>query len=139
MDLIVEHADVYAVSVRDVPGALAAKLTVLAEAGADLDFVISRRAPEKPGPAVVFVTPLHGDQEIRAAAVAGFAVSSSMHSVRIEGDNRQGIAAELTRKISEAEINLHGVSAAVIGTKFVMYVSLDTADDAEKTMELLLA
>ena len=137
MGFIVEHAETYAASIKDVPGALANKLAALAEAGADLDFVISRRAPENPGTGVVFVTPLRGDREIQAGTIAGFTVSNSMHSVRIEGDNRPGIAGELARKIGAAGINLHGFSAAVIGTKFVIYLSLDSADDARKAMELM--
>ena len=48
MDLIVERVDVWAASITDEPGSLAHLLTGLRQAGADLDFVIARRAPEKP-------------------------------------------------------------------------------------------
>ena len=94
MELIVEHAEVWVASVQDKPGAVAGKLSTLAEAGADLGFVIARRAPEKPGTGVVFVTPLRGDEQIAAAAQVGFATTNSLHSVRIEGPNKAGIAAE---------------------------------------------
>jgi ACT domain-containing protein len=137
VDLIVEHAETYAAKIKDAPGALANKLTALAEAGADLELIISRRAPDEPGAGVVFVTPLRGDQEIQAATVSGFSVSNGMHSVRIEGENKPGIAAELAGKIGESGINLRGFSAAVIGTKFVVYLALDTPEDAHKIKGLI--
>ena len=137
MDLIVEHVDVWAASIKDEPGGLAQILTGLRNAGADLDFIVARRAPEKPGTGVVFVAPLRGDAEIAAAAVLGFSVTSSIHSVRIEGENKPGIAAELTEKIAAAKINLRGLSAAVIGTRFIFYIGLDTAEDAEGTIKSL--
>ena len=137
MAILVERVDVWAASIQDEPGALATKLEVLAQAGADLDFVISRRAPDKPGTGVVFVTPIRGDVEVAAAAEAGFAVSQSLHSLRIEGDNEPGICAALCRKLADTGINLRGISAAVIGARFIIYIALDTAEDAAKAMGVL--
>jgi hypothetical protein len=137
MELLVERVDVWAASIKDEPGSLAGKLTPLAKAGADLDFIISRRAPDKPGTGVVFVTPLRGDDQIAAAAEAGFAVTQSLNSIRVEGDNRPGICAKLAQKIADAGINLRGLSGAVIGTRFIIYLALDTAEDAAKAMEFL--
>ena len=108
MDLIVERVNVWAASVRDKAGGLSRLLAGLRDAGADLDFVIARRTPEEPGMGVVFVTPLRGNKEIAAAARLGFNVTSSVHSVRIEGDNRPGVAAEVTEKLAAAGINLRG-------------------------------
>jgi hypothetical protein len=137
MSLLVEREDVWAASIEDKPGALAAKLTALAEAGADLDFIITRHAPEKPGTGVVFVTPLRGDAEIEAAAVIGFSVTSHMHSVRVEGENQKGIAATLTTKLGAAGINLRGFSGAVIGKRFVLHVAMEKEEDVKKAMRLL--
>ncbi len=85
MGLFVERADVWAAPIQDRPGALSELLASLHDAGADLQFINSRRAPEKPGTGVVFVTPLQGDQEIRAAAELGFNVTQSLHSIRVMG------------------------------------------------------
>ena len=137
MALTVERVDVWAASIKDQPGGLANALAPLSEAGADLEFVISRRAPDMPGSGVVFLTPLRGDAQTVAAAKAGFAIAESLHSVRVEGDNRAGIGAELTKKLADAGINLRGLSAAVIGPRFIMYLAVDTSEDAEKAMTLL--
>ena len=136
-NLLVERVDVWAATIEDKPGGLAKILTGLKDAGADLDFVIARRAPEKPGTGVVFVTPLRGDREVAAASTLGFNVTSSLKSLRIEGENKPGVAAAMTGKLADAGINLHGLSAAVIGTKFIIYISLDNAEDAAKAADII--
>lgn len=137
MELDVRSVDVWAASIRDKPGGLADKLAPLVQAGADLDFIISRRMADRPGEGVVFATPLRGDQEIKAATAAGFAISNSLHSVRIEGPNEAGIAARLARMLGDAGINLRGLSAAVIEGRFIIYIALDRGDDVAKAMRLL--
>jgi predicted amino acid-binding ACT domain protein len=137
MELLVEREEVWAAGLEDKPGALAGKLAILSEAGADLEFIIARRSHEKPGMGVVFVTPLRGDREVRAAGQVGFTVSNSLHSVLVEGKDQPGLAAKLTQKLAEAGVNLRGFSAAVIGTKFVMHVAFDAEKDVKKAMKLL--
>jgi hypothetical protein len=137
MDLLVEREDVWAASLADKPGALAATLSALSAAGADLDFIVVRRAPEKPGTGVVFVTPLRGDREVRAAAAVGFAVTSRLRSVRVEGPNGPGIAATLTKTIGDTGINMRGFSAASMGTRFVAHIGVDSAEDEKAVVKLL--
>ena len=137
MELIVERVDVWAASIGDESGSLAQLLTGLREAGADLDFIIARRAPEKAGTGVVFVSPLRGDREIAAATELGFNVTRSLHSVRIQGENKPGITAELTGKLAAEGLNLRGLSAAVIGARFILYIGLDSSEDAAKAVEIL--
>ena len=136
MDLIVERVDVWAAEIKDEPGGLTRKLTGLREVGVDLDFAIARRVGEKPGTGGLFITPLRGDREVAAAANLGFNVTNSLHSVRIEGENKRGEAAELTGKLAAAGISLRGFSAAVIGTRFILYIALDTAEDADKAVAI---
>jgi len=131
----VERVDVWAASIEDKPGGLAHVLAELREAGADLRFIISRRA--EPGKGVVFVTPLQGDREIAAAAQVGFNVTRTLHSVRVTGHDRPGVAAELTHKLADGGINLRGFSLSVIGIQFLAYAAVDSLDDANKVIEIL--
>lgn len=137
MNATTEHEEVWVAGVEDKPGALGNKLAALAEAGADLGFIIARRSPEKPGTGVVFVTPLRGDQEIEAAAEEGFTVSNHLHSLQVKGRNEPGIAAKVTQKIGQAGLNLRGFSGAVIGTQFVLHLAFDTAEAAQKAIAVL--
>ena len=135
--LMVERVDVWAATIEDKPGGLAQMLAGLREAGADLDFILARRSADKPGKGVVFVTPLRGDAEVRAAATLGFNVTGSVHSVRVEGENKPGIASELTAKLAAKRINLRGLSAAVTGSRFILYLGFDSEADANKAVKTL--
>ena len=137
MDLLVERVDVWAAPIKDQPGGLAKVLAGLRDAGVDLSFVIARRSHEKSGEGVVFVTPIRGDRETEAAAELGFNVTNSLHSLRVEGADKPGLGAELTVKRADAGINLRGLSAAVVGTRFILYIAFDSAEDAEKAMGIL--
>src|SRR5438093_8976740 len=137
MDLFVEHVDVWAATIEDKPGGLAGVLSTLRDAGANLQFIIARRAPDQPGKGVVFVTPLRGDREIRAAADVGFNVTRRLHSVRVMGRDRPGVAAELTQKLADGGINLRGFSASVIAAQFLAHFAVDSLEDATKAIGIL--
>ena len=137
MDLTVQRVDVWAASIKDKPGGLASVLDGLREAGADLEFLIARRAPDKPGTGVVFVAPLLGDKVIAAATDLGFDVTNSLHSLCVEGANVAGRAAQVSGLLADAGINLRGLSAATTGDRFIMYIAFDTEADAKKAAEVL--
>ena len=133
----VEHVEVWAATIEDRPGGLAYVLAELREAGADLQFIIARRA--EPGKAVVFVAPLRGDREIAAAAQVGFNIEVTLNSVRVMGRDRPGVAAELTQKLADGGINLRGFSLSVVGTQYLAHVAVDSLDDANKVIGILKA
>ena len=139
LELMVDKVDVWASPLMDRPGGLAEKLEALQDAGADLQFILARRAPDKPGGGVVFVTPLQGDREIEAAATEGFSVSRSLQSLRVEGPDCPGIVAALLRRLADEGLSLQGLSGAVIGARFVVYMGLDAPEDAQRAMEILRA
>ena len=136
-NVIAERVDVWVAGIKDQPGGLAKVLSGLRDAGADLELIIARRAAEEPGAGVVFLAPLRGDEEVSAAGMLGFNATSSVHSVRVEGDNEPGVASELAEKLAAAGINLRGLTAAVMGTRFIMYIGLDSAADVAKVIDLL--
>ena len=137
MKLDVSRTDTWASTIDDRPGGLADKLAALAAAGANLEFIIARRAPEKRGRGVVFVTPLKGSKQIKAAEAAGFQKTESLHSLRVEGSDKPGMGAKLTRALAEAGINLRGLSAAALGKRYVTHLALDTAQDAAKAAAVM--
>jgi hypothetical protein len=137
MKLYVKTTDVWAATIEDRPGGLHKKLAALAQAGANLEFLVSRRAPDKPGKGVVFVTPLTGANQTKAAAAAGFKKSAGLHSVRVEGSDKAGVGAMLTDALTDAGLNLRGASGAAFGRRFVVYLALDTAADAAKAVSTL--
>ena len=137
MKLEISRADVWAATMEDRPGGLAEKLNALADAGGNLEFIVSRRTPEQPGKGVVFVTPIKGAKQVKAAQAAGFQKSDSLHSVRLEGSDKPGLGAKMTKSLAEAGLNLRGVSGASFGRRFVAYLALDSAEDATKAIAVL--
>ena len=137
MQLDVSKETVWAATIDEKPGGLDAKLRALAEAGADLEFVIARRAEGAKGKGVVFVTPLDGAKQTRAARAAGFKVAESLHGLRVEGANRPGLGAKMTDALASAGLNLRGFSGAKIGRKSVINLAFDTAADATKARRVL--
>jgi hypothetical protein len=137
MKVDVSSVDVWAVTIEDKPGALAEKLDALAHADADLEFVIARRSHEEPGKGVVFVTPVKGPRQIKAAKNAGFEKTKSLHGVRVATGNKPGYGAELTGRLADAGINLRGLSGAAIGNRAVFHIAFDTSADANKAKRLL--
>ena len=137
MKLDVTRVDVWAAGIKDRPGGLAEKLDALAKAGANLEFAIARREPKKPGTGVVFVTPIKGARQVKAAKQAGFAKTVSLHGVRIAAADRPGLGAKLTKRLADAGINLRGLSAATIGKRAIFYLAFDSTADANKATRLL--
>ena len=137
MAMTVSKVDVWAANIEDRPGGLAEKIEALADAGANLEFVIARRRPEAPDQGVVFLTPVTGAKQIRAAKKAGFAKTAGLHSVRIEAADKPGMGAALTRKLADAGLNMRGLSAAAIGRKCIVHIAFDSSGDAAKAIRIL--
>jgi|SRR5210317_111552 hypothetical protein len=137
MDMLVDRVDVWTASIADKPGGLSRTLKGVYEAGADLDFVIARRAPDTPGTGAVFLTPIRGDREVEAASTLGFNLASSVDSVRVEGDNVPGAAVNIADVIANADINIRSFSAAVIGPRYIAYIGFDSSSDADRAAKVL--
>jgi hypothetical protein len=137
MAYAINKVDVWAGEIPDRPGGLAATLEGLQNAGANLGFLVARRAPDKPGTGVVFVTPIQGAKQKAAAGSAGLQTTDSLHSVRVEGPDRPGLGTKMTRALAEVGINLRGISAAAIGRRSVTYFAFDSGADADAAARTL--
>jgi hypothetical protein len=139
MKLKINRVDVWAGTIKDRPGGLSEKLSALSKAKTDLEFVLARRAPDRRGEGVLFVTPIKGGKQTRAARAAGFMKTGNLHTLRIEGKDKPGMGARLSQKLAAARVNLRGFSAAALRGHFVAYLAVDTAAAAKKAMRVLKA
>ncbi|MCY2990983.1 MAG: amino acid-binding protein [Planctomycetota bacterium] len=137
MALSVSRVDVWGANIEDKPGGLADKLAALANAGAQLELVVARRTFENPGTGLVFLAPLKGPAQIRAAKKAGFVKNTGLHCLRVEGPDKPGAAAQLTQNLAQAGINLRGLSAVAVGKRFLAHLALDDAAAALKASRIL--
>ena len=133
----ITRVDVWAGEIEDRPGSLTSKLEAVMRAGANLDFVIARRQPDKPGTGVVFLAPLHGSEQTRAAEDAGLQKATGLRSLRIVGPDRPGLGAVITKTLSNAGLNIRGLSAAAIGECCVFYIAFGSDADAIRATQVL--
>src|SRR5262245_23737357 len=137
MPYSISRVDVWTREIDDRSGELAATLNPLADAGVDLLFLIARRRTLVPGKGVVFLGGVSGAKGTKAAAAAGLKKATDMVALRIGGANKPGDCRRVTKLLADAGINLRGVSASVIGRKYVLIIAFDNADDATKAAKLV--
>lgn len=135
MAYTIDTVDVYAGSIRDRAGGVAEKMSALSDAGANLEFVIARRAEK--GKGVMFCAPLNGAKQRRAAKKAGLTKSDSLRSLRVAGPDKAGLGVKTTAALADAGINLRGVSGAALGRKAVLYFAFDNRKDADQARRIL--
>ena len=137
MALKATRTDMWTCMVDDRAGGTAEKLDQLATAGANLEMVFARRAPEMPDKGLMFVTPIKGAKAVRAAEAAGFHKAPGVISVRVEGGDKPGLGARMARALGDAGISFRGLTAIAIGRKFISYIALDSDGDAAKAVSVL--
>jgi hypothetical protein len=137
MGFKLDRVHVWSGEIVDQAGGMASKLAYLAQSGANLEYILTRRQSDKPGTGVLYVAPVSGAAQVRAARSAGLTEVHDPVVLRVEGDNQAGLAHRLTQKWALAGINLQGLSMSVLGGKFVGYAAFDTADDANRAAQIL--
>src|SRR5262249_44941056 len=129
MGFKLDRAHVWSGEVIDQAGGVAAKLSLLAQAGTNLEYIYTRRQPDKPGTGVLYVAPITGPLQVRAAKSAGLAETSDPVVLRVEGDNQAGLAHKLTQQWALAGLTMQGMTLGVIGNNFVRYLSVHPVPD----------
>ncbi|MBV9122084.1 MAG: amino acid-binding ACT [Planctomycetes bacterium] len=137
MGFKLDRVHVWSGEIADQAGGIAAKLAPLAQAGANLEFILTRRQPDKPGSGILYVAPVTGPAQVRAARSVSLAETQNPVVLRVEGDNQAGLAHRLTQQWALAGINLQGLTMSVLGHHFVGYASFDTVADANRAAQIL--
>ena len=132
-----QRVHVYHTEVKDEPGGISDKLRPLGEAGAHLEYVYSQRSASRPGYGDLYVAPLTTQAQIAAAKDAGLHEVQEPIVMRVEGDDKAGLAGRLTIEWEKAGINLHGMVMSVFHGKFVGYLTFDSVNDGNKAATIL--
>ena len=132
-----DRVHVWSCEITDQPGSVAAKLAFLAQAETNLEYIFTKRLPNKPGFGVLYVAPVTGPSQVRAAKAAGMNEVDTPTVRRIEGDNEAGLGHQVTQKWALAGINLQGLTMAVLEKKFIGYAAFDSVNDANRAAQIL--
>jgi hypothetical protein len=137
MGFKLDRIHVWSGDIPDQPGSMASKLALLAQAGANLEFILTRRQAQNPGTGIIYVAPVSGPASVRAARASGLIEVHNPVVLRVEGDNQAGLAHRLTQQWALAGINLQGLTMSVFGGRFVGYAAFDTVEDANRAAQIL--
>lgn len=137
MGFRLDRVHVWSGEVQDQAGGVARKLAALAQAGANLEYIVTRRQPDKPGTGILYVAPVTGPTQVRAARTAGLSETQVPVVLRVEGDNEAGLAHRLTQQWALAGISMQGLSMSVLANKFVGFAAFDTVADANRAAQIL--
>jgi hypothetical protein len=137
MSFKLDRVHVWSGEVADQAGGVASKLQMLAQAGSNLEYIYTRRQADKPGSGVLYVAPVTGPLQVRAAKTAGLHEVDTPVVLRVEGDNSAGLAHRLTQQWALAGLSLHGLMMSVLHDRFVGYVSFDNVQDANRAAAIL--
>lgn len=137
MKLDVARVDVYSANLQDKPGALAKKLAVLTNAGANLEFLLAHRHEKRDGKSVAYVAPLKGAAQGKAAKKARFSRSDRVSVLRVEGADKSGVGTTITKALGDAEINVREITTVTAGKKFVVHLVMNNPADATQAARIL--
>lgn len=127
--------DVWVADIVNAPGMLARVLEGLHNAGAQLEFMIARRVTERSSR--VFLAPLKGAKQLKAAADAGLVRAAGLHTLRIEGPDRPGLGAAITRAVAAKDLNLRGASAAAVGRNLVLHLAFVSGEELKEATKVV--
>ncbi len=137
MGFRVHKVQVWSGEISDRPGAAAAKLEVLAQAGANLEYIFTRPSSREPDGGVLYIAPINGPEQTQAARVAGLSPASEVAMLCVEGQDRPGLGFEIMRHLAVAGINLRGLSFSSVAERFAAYLAFDNHDAATKAVQVL--
>lgn len=137
MGFKLERVHVWLGEIADKAGGITGVLAPLAEAKANLEYILTRRQPDRPGTGIVYVAPITGPNQVRAARASGLHESHQTIVLRVEGDNESGLGYKLTQQWATAGISLQGLTMAVMGNRFVAFAAFDTVNDANRAAQIL--
>jgi len=122
--------------VENEPGMLAETLEPLARSGADLQVVMGYRLPGHESRAAIEVYPVRG-KRAEAGAREGGLSASSIPTLLVEGDNRPGLGASISRTLADAGINLAFLVTQVFGRRYSAILGFEREADAKKGATLI--
>jgi hypothetical protein len=136
MAVTVKRVTLWRGEVTDRPGALAATLEPIAQAGVDLSVCMGYRIPGHSGRAVIELAPIAGKKATSAAQAAGLA-PAAIPALLVTGDNRAGLGHAIGSALAGAGINLGFLVTQVIGRKFTSVAGFDSEADAARAAPLI--
>jgi hypothetical protein len=138
LKLTVKQVKLWVFHGGDRKGMLADALEPLAAAGVHLQVVMAYRFPTELDRCAIEVFPIDGPTAEAEARRAGFAQSDTP-CLLVEGDDRRGLGARISRAISDAKVSMAFLMAQVVGKKFSAAIGFASDEDAAAATKAIQA
>lgn len=133
----VKKFPMWSVEIDDVVGATTGLFKVLADAGADIEFSLSRPIGDKAGKAILFLAPVKGKKQEEAARRADFELRSDVVGVQVQGPSRVGGNFRLTAALEHANLSVRALVTTVDGERFTTVFALKSDEDADLAIKVI--
>lgn len=137
MALSVKKAVLWRRELANHPGTLAESLKPFAKANINLQVIMGYTSPRRDGAGAVEVFPVSDPKAEQAAKEAGLEPAKEVHCLTVEGDDRTGIAYEITNGLASHSINLHFAMCQAVNEKFHGVFGFGSEQDAQKALEMI--
>ncbi len=136
-EFTIKKFPMWSVEVDDVSGSLTGLYKALADAGADIEFSLCRPLVDKPGKAILFLSPVTGKKQEDAAKRAYFIPRPDVVGVQIQGPSRVGGNFRLTAALAHEDLTIRALVTTVDGGRFTTVFALKSDKDADKAVKVL--
>src|SRR2546427_4013767 len=136
-EFTIKKFPLWAVEIDDVAGSTTGLFKILADAGADIEFSLSRPLGDRPGKAILFLAPIKGKKQEDAARQADFRLRSDVVGVQVQGPSRVGGNFRLTAALAHEDLSVRALVTTVDGHRFTTIFALNSEADADRAIKVL--
>ncbi len=133
----VKKFSIWSTEIDDVAGSTTGLYKILADAGADIEFSLSRPLGDKSGKAVLFLAPIKGKEQEEAAHQADFKLRPDVVGVQVQGPSRVGGNFRLTAALAHEDLTVRALVTTVDGDRFTTIFAFKNNADAERGVKVL--
>ena len=137
MSFRISRVEVWSAEVPDRPGHRGRHPGRARPDRADLKYLFTRPHPSRPDCTVIYLAPVAGPEQERAARSVGLAPAPDTPMLCVEGDNHPGMASQVMGWLAVAGINLRGLSISALGDRFAAYLAFDSPASATSAQQVL--
>jgi hypothetical protein len=136
-EFTIQKFPMWSVEIDDVAGSTTGLFKILADAGADIEFSLSRPLGDKAGKAILFLAPIKGKKQEDAARQADFKLRSDVVGVQIQGPSRVGGNFRLTAALAHENLSVRALVTTVDGKRFTTIFAMQSDADADRAIKVL--
>lgn len=133
----IKKFSIWSTEIDDVAGATTGLYKVLADAGADIEFSLSRPLGDKPGKAILFLAPIKGKEQEAAARQADIVLRPDVVGVQVQGPSRVGGNFRLTAALAHEDLMIRALVTTVDGDRFTTAFAFKNDADAGRAIKVL--